>query len=94
VKRLLFLMGILMGFLFAELFRRSQQEEIDVLKSRVKELEKAEEKLAEYTDFFKRGEEIRQRRYDQLSTEDKIDFTIRMAETKAELGIIDDEEEE
>jgi hypothetical protein len=73
-KKLFFLIGVLTGALLIELFYRP-------LKTRLKA---AEEVVAERDRFNAFLEREHQEYYDSLSTEEKIAFTVQMADWEAE----------
>ena len=70
LKRIFFLLGLLTGALLLELFQRQ-------LRAR---LQQAEAIVAERDSFNNFLQQDRQAYYDGLSTEEKINYTIAMAE--------------
>ena len=73
-KKFFFLIGLLTGFMLLELFYRP-------LKTRLKAAEKVVRERDEMNAFLEREH---QEYYDSLSTEEKIAFTVQMAEWEAE----------
>jgi hypothetical protein len=73
-KKLFFLIGLLTGAVLLELFYRP-------LKARLQAAEKVVRERDEYNAFLEREH---QAYYDSLSTEEKIAFTVQMADWEAE----------
>ena len=82
MKRLLFLFGLLAGFLFAEMLRREELEELAELKLKQEKIRQHNQKsIDRYEEFYK-----------TLPIEEQIDVAMRQAEWRFNLDDEDDDD--